>query len=380
MSLNDRSVIFSGIQPTGSLHLGNYLGAIKNWVNLQKDPKYTHRYFCIVDLHATTIFHESSSSFYQKKLELAKILLACGIDPMKSTLYCQSDLSEHSELAWILSCITPKSWLNQMIQFKEKSKFLKSKKVGKHNLEEEKLGLIMSTDVESSSILSNRRTSDLDGASLGLYQYPILMAADILLFSRYHGKKVDLVIPVGEDQRQHLELTRDVARRFNLVYQKDYFPIPKDVYVPLSSRVMSLRDGVSKMSKSDPLDNSRINLTDTEEAIRHKITKAITDSIEGVTYDEEKRPQVSNLIGIYAALEDMPVELVVKRYEGKDMSQFKKGLIDVILNHVMVIRERLSSIENNPNFVKEILVKGKLDAKSIAQETLEEIHKIVGYK
>ena len=262
--------IFSGVQPTGNLHLGNYLGAIKNWVRMQDDFECI---YCIVDLHAITIPQDPAELIANTR-EVTAGLIAAGIDPERSIIFNQSRIAAHAELAWLLNCFTPLGWLNRMTQFKEKA--------GKKR----------------------------DNAVLGLYAYPVLMAADILLYHATH-------VPVGEDQKQHLELSRDIAGTFNRNYDQDYFPLPEPLILGEATRVMSLRDGRAKMSKSEASENSRINLTDDAEAIQHKIRRAKTDSEPGMSFDPENRPEAANLLGIYAALADENVDAVTARFTGK---------------------------------------------------------------
>src|SRR5437868_10270743 len=275
--------IFSGIQPTGNLHLGNYLGAIRNWVALQHDFDCI---FCIVDLHALTL-PQDPVQLRNSTREVTAAYIASGIDPERCLIFNQSTVAVHSELAWLLSCYTPLGWLNRMTQFKEKA--------GKQR----------------------------DMASLGLYSYPVLMAADILAYKATH-------VPVGEDQKQHLELTRDIAGAFNRRYGVEFFPLPEPQIFGAATRVMSLRDGTKKMSKSDSSDNSRINLTDDADTIARKIQKAKTDphplpdSEKGL----EGRPEAENLLGIYAALSDLTLAQVIAENAGKQFSAFKKDLAE----------------------------------------------------
>ncbi len=276
--------IFSGVQPTGNLHLGNYLGAIRNWVELQ------HSYnciFCVVDLHAITV-PQKPEELVQATREVTAAYIACGIDPKKSIIFPQSAVSIHAELSWILGCHTPLGWLNRMTQFKEKT--------GKH----------------------------ADKASLGLYGYPVLMAADILGYRATH-------VPVGEDQKQHLELARDIAGAFNRFYNQDYFPLPEPLIQGPATRIMSLRDGTKKMSKSEESDYSRINLTDNAEAIELKFRKAKSDALPTITYEPEKRHETANLINIYAALSGNSREKIVEEFGDKNFSAFKKALAELAI-------------------------------------------------
>src|ERR1700739_4151033 len=276
--------IFSGIQPTGNLHLGNYLGAIRNWVALQNDYECI---FCIVDLHALTL-PQDPAEVRASTREVAAAYVAAGIDPERCIIFNQSMVSAHTELAWLLACLTPLGWLNRMTQFKEKA------------------------------------GRDREMAGLGLYGYPVLMAADILLYKATH-------VPVGEDQKQHLELSRDIAGAFNRRYEREFFPLPEPMIFGAATRVMSLRDGTKKMSKSDTSDYSRINMTDDAETIALKIRKAKTDPLplpESVK-DAEARPEADNLLGIYAALADISREQAVERWAGKNFSEFKASLAEL---------------------------------------------------
>ena len=276
--------IFSGIQPTGNLHLGNYLGAIRNWVRLQHDYDCI---FCIVDLHALTLPQDPVQLQGQTR-EVTAAYIAAGIDPERCIIFNQSMVPGHAELAWLLGCLTPLGWLNRMTQFKEKA--------GKQR----------------------------EKAGLGLYAYPVLMAADILLYKATH-------VPVGEDQKQHLELARDIAGAFNRRYDVDFFPLPEPLIFGAATRVMSLRDGTKKMSKSDESDYSRINMTDDAETIALKIRKAKTDPLPlpETVKDAEARPEADNLLGIYAALADIRREQAVAQFAGKNFSDFKAALAEL---------------------------------------------------
>ena len=276
--------IFSGVQPTGSLHLGNYLGAIRNWARLQDEFE---AIYCVVDLHAVTAPHDPKE-LSRATREVTAGLIASGIDPARSIIFNQSMVPEHAELSWLFNCVARLGWLNRMTQFKEKA--------GKNG----------------------------EQASVGLYAYPVLMAADILAYKATH-------VPVGEDQKQHLELTRDIAQSFNSTYGVDFFPLPEPQIFGSATRVMSLRDGTKKMSKSDESDYSRINMTDGADEIAQKIRKARTDpdplpeSTEGLA----ERPEALNLVAIYAALEDIELDQVIKEYQGQGFSTFKKALADL---------------------------------------------------
>ena len=276
--------IFSGVQPTGNLHLGNYLGAIKNWVNLQKEKSCI---FCIVDLHAITV-PENRFKLKENTLEVAAAYISSGIDPQKSKIFIQSNVSGHSELAWILSCHTPIGWLNRMTQFKDKA--------GKNK----------------------------ENVSVGLFTYPVLMAADILLYKATH-------VPVGEDQKQHLELTRDIALKFNNDFNKEVFPLPEPIIMKKAARIMSLRDASKKMSKSDTSDFSRISLTDSNEEIEKKIKKAKTDAlpIPDSNRSLEDMPEAKNLLTIFSACEEEDFEKTFDKFKGKNFSELKKDSIDL---------------------------------------------------
>ncbi|MBT3792470.1 MAG: tryptophan--tRNA ligase [Rhodospirillales bacterium] len=325
--------IFSGVQPTGNLHLGNYLGAIRNWVDLQHDYDCI---FCIVDLHALTL-PQDPGSLRTNTREVTAAYLAAGIDPEKCTIFNQSAVPGHSELAWLLGCVTPLGWLNRMTQFKEKA--------GKHR----------------------------ENAGLGLYSYPVLMAADILLYKATH-------VPVGEDQKQHLELCRDIAGAFNRQFGSDYFPLPEPQILGEATRVMSLRDGTAKMSKSDPSDNSRINMTDDADLIVQKIRKARTDpeplpdSVEGL----EGRAEAANLIGIYAALSGDARSDILNTFGGKLFSEFKGALSDLALDKLGPIGAEMQRLMKDPAYVDGVLRTGAERAKEISEKHMSEIHELIG--
>ncbi len=323
--------IFSGVQPTGNLHLGNYLGAIKNWVKMQDDFDCI---YCIVDLHAITV-PQDPAELKANTREVTAGLVAAGIDPNRSIIFNQSQIAAHSELAWILNCFTPLGWLNRMTQFKEKA--------GKKR----------------------------DNAVLGLYSYPVLMAADILLYHATH-------VPVGEDQKQHLELSRDIAGTFNRIYDQDYFPLPEPMILGQATRVMSLRDGRSKMSKSDASENSRINLTDNAETIQRKIRRAKTDSEPAISYDLLNRPEAANLLGIYAALADESVETATARYADKGFAVFKNDLADLAAAKLEPIAAEMNRLISSSDFIDEILRDGAERAAAIAEPNLQGIKEIVG--
>lgn len=324
--------ILSGVQPTGNLHLGNYLGAIRNWVTMQDSYECL---FCVVDLHAITI-PQNPSELRSAIREVAAAYMACGIDPKKSIIFPQSSVSIHAELAWILSCHTPLGWLNRMTQFKEKT--------GKNR----------------------------DNASLGLYGYPVLMAADILGYKATH-------VPVGEDQKQHLELARDIAGAFNRYYNTEYFPLPEPLILGAATRVMSLRDGTKKMSKSDESDYSRITLTDDADTIALKIRKAKSDSQPTITYEPETRPEAANLINIYSAFSGLTREATVQQFEGRNFSDFKKALTDVAIEHLTPITAYMRDLLNDMSYLDRILKEGAEKANAMAARNMREIKEMVGF-
>jgi tryptophanyl-tRNA synthetase len=327
------STIFSGVQPSGNLTLGNYLGAIRNWVPLQESHAC---YFCIVDLHALTV-PQDPEKLRSSTLEVAASYIACGIDPQKSVIFVQSGVSGHSELGWLLGCQTPLGWLNRMTQFKDK--------VGKNK----------------------------ESGVLGLYAYPVLMAADILLYHATH-------VPVGEDQKQHLELARDIAIMFNKTYASDFFPVPDPLILGHATRVMSLRDGTKKMSKSDPSDFSRIHLMDDADTIRQKIRKAKTDP-DTLTADLEvlkNRPEAFNLMSIYAALVGDPLLEIAHEYEGKTFSSFKEALTEVLIEHLVPIGSKTRRLLDHPDELLKILESSRDKANAVSEKTLQKVHDLMG--
>jgi tryptophanyl-tRNA synthetase len=325
--------IFSGIQPTGNLHLGNYLGAIRNWVALQRDYECI---FCIVDLHALTL-PQDPAELRASTREVTAAYIAAGIDPERCTIFNQSMVSAHVELAWLLGCLTPLGWLNRMTQFKEKA--------GK----------------------------DREMAGLGLYAYPVLMAADILVYKATH-------VPVGEDQKQHLELARDLAGAFNRRYECDFFPLPEPQIFGTATRVMSLRDGTKKMSKSDSSDYSRINMTDDADKIALKIRRAKTDPepLPATVGELERRPEADNLIGIYAALAGLSREATVARFAGRNFSEFKEALSELAVEILGLIGSEMRRLTADPGYIDSILRKGAERASAIAVPVLREVQKISG--
>lgn len=327
--------VFSGAQPTGNLHLGNYLGAIRNWVELQK--KY-ECIFCVVDMHAITVWQDPKE-LRSNIRELAASMIASGIDPENQVLFNQSQVSAHAELAWIFNCVARIGWMNRMTQFKEKA--------GKHR----------------------------ENASLGLYAYPSLMAADILAYKATH-------VPVGEDQKQHLELARDIALKFNTDYEVEgFFPQPEPLILGPATRVMSLRDGSKKMSKSDASDMSRINMTDDAETLAKKIRKAKTDPepLPSEVAGLEGRPEAKNLITIYAALTDCTVDAVLAEHGGTQFSVFKQALTDVVVQNLAPITEEMARLKADPAYIDSVLSKGAKRANAIAQPILKEVKEIVGF-
>ncbi len=336
--------IFSGAQPTGNLHLGNYLGAVRNWVRMQEGFECL---FCIVDLHAITVWQDPEA-LRRATREVAAAYLAAGIDPKKSTIFAQSQSSAHAELAWILNCTARLGWLNRMTQFKEKA--------GKNR----------------------------EAASVGLYTYPILMAADILAYRATH-------VPVGEDQKQHLELARDIAQKFNHDYQREFFPLPEPVISDKAARIMSLRDGSKKMSKSDESDYSRINMTDDADLIALKFRKAKTDpeplpGLESLDDSgrpqpeiEAKRPEAFNLLSIYAALSDRDLPSIVGEFQGSEFSLFKRKLTELAVESIGPINAEMKRLLLHPNEIDAILRKGAERAQTLSAPVLAEVRNIVGF-
>ncbi len=326
--------ILSGVQPTGNLHLGNYLGAIKNFVKLQKDSEC---YFMLADLHSITAFQDPKQ-LRENIIETAAVFLACGLDPKKNVIFCQSSVAGHSELAWIFNCVARIGWLNRMTQFKEKA------------------------------------GSNKEKASVGLYSYPTLMAADILLYRATH-------VPVGEDQKQHLELCRDIALKFNNDFNcKDFFTLPEPIITKEVARIMSLKDGTKKMSKSDESEASRINLTDSEEDIIQKIKKAKTDN-DLIPDAESKlvdRPEARNLVNIFSILNGSTIEKTLKQLSGKNFSELKNKLSDILIKEILPIGKKIKEFKKDTETIKKILKSGSEKANIESQKTIKEVHKIVG--
>ena len=329
--------IFSGVQPTGNLHLGNYLGAIKNFVELSNDNS-NSCIFCVVDLHAITV-HQDPKELKNNIRETVATFVASGINPEKNIIFNQSKVSAHSETAWILSCIARMGWLNRMTQFKEKA--------GK----------------------------DKEKASIGLYSYPILMASDILLYDSTH-------VPVGDDQKQHLELCRDIAQKFNNDFKvNNFFKIPEPLIQNEFSRIMSLKDGLRKMSKSEPSDLSRINLTDDKDQIVNKIKKAKTDTLPLPFKDDdlENRPEVTNLFGIYSSLISSDLKKTIKDFSGKNFSDFKEVLTEVLVEKIVPISTEIKKLLNDKSYLDKILSDGSKKADEIASKKVKKIHEIIGF-
>ena len=329
--------IFSGIQPTGNLHLGNYLGALKKFTDLQNDG--WEGIYCVVDLHAITMPVEPGALKDQTR-QIAAAMMAAGLDPDTSTIFVQSSVLAHTELTWIFNCVARMGWLEKMTQFKDKS--------GK----------------------------DSERASVGLFDCPVLQAADILAYKATH-------VPVGEDQKQHLELSRNIAARFNQQYDAPgFFPLPEGLIEGSGARIMSLKDGTKKMSKSDPAENSRINLIDDAETIARKIKKSKTDTlgdmpetVEGL----EGRPEVANLVGIYAALAGLSDEQVLAEYGGKGFGTFKPALADLAVDHLSPITQKMRELLDDPAEIDAALAKGAQKANAVAEPIIEEVRRVVGF-
>jgi len=338
-----KQLVFSGVQPTGNLHLGNYLGAIVKFVELQKSHDCI---YCVVDLHAITV-PQDPQQLTSSIREVTAAFIACGIDPKAHIIFNQSQVPEHAELAWVFNCVARLGWLNRMTQFKEKA--------GK----------------------------DRENASVGLYAYPALMAADILVYRATH-------VPVGEDQKQHLELSRDIAQKFNNDFSESiartgfgdaFFPLPEPLIQGPATRVMSLRDGTKKMSKSDPSDYSRINLTDDADAIAQKVRKAKTDP-EPLPSEEEglkPRPEADNLVGIYAALSGSSKSAVLKDFGGAQFSTFKSALVDLSVTRLGPIGAEMKKLTGDPAYIDSVLADGSERAGQIARKTMDAVKDILGF-
>jgi tryptophanyl-tRNA synthetase len=329
-------LVFSGVQPTGNLHLGNYLGAVKRFVELQDANAMC--IYCLVDLHAITNWQDPKE-LRQNTIEVTAAFLACGLRQENSIIFNQSQVTTHTELAWIFNCVARIGWLNRMTQFKEKA--------GKNR----------------------------ENASLGLYCYPTLMAADILAYHATH-------VPVGEDQKQHLELTRDIAMKFNNDFNNpDFFPIPEPIIEGTATRIMSLRDGTKKMSKSEASDMSRINLTDDSDSIRKKIQKAKTDPFELPSAKEElvNRPEAENLLGIYATLANQSIEKTLEQFSGSDFKKLKDALSDILISEIEPINKEIKKLLDEEAYIIQILRKGSERADNISRPILEKTREIVGF-
>ena len=327
--------VLSGVQPTGGLHIGNYLGAIKNFIPLQE--KY-ESLFCVVDLHAITVWQDPNELLLNKR-EVAAAFIASGIDPSKSIIFNQSNVPEHTQLSWVLNCVARIGWLNRMTQFKDKA--------GKNR----------------------------ENVSVGLYTYPILMASDIMIYKATH-------VPVGEDQKQHLELTRDIVLKFNNDFKTNLFPMPEPIIMEKAARIMSLRDGAKKMSKSDASEYSRIMLTDSDDEISKKIKKAKTDAkpLPETIKELEAMPEANNLLTIYSAFEEEKFDLVFKRYQGKNFSDLKKDLIEIVINKISPIRQEMIKLTNDEKYLEDILKSGSGKAQQIASGVLKEVYDATGLK
>ena len=328
--------IFSGVQPSGNLHLGNYIGAIKNFVNLQNEGN--ECIFCVVDLHAITV-KQDPKILKQNIRETAATFIASGINPKKSIIFNQSSVSAHSEASWLLSCVARMGWLNRMTQFKEKA--------GK----------------------------DKEKASVGLYIYPVLMAADILLYDATH-------VPVGEDQKQHLELARDISKKFNTDFNAaDFFKIPEPLIQKNFARIMSLKDGTKKMSKSDPSDLSRINLTDSENEIINKIKKAKTDTNPfPISVDNLKsRPEIENLIGIHSSLSGTKIEDLLNKFKGQNFSLFKEDLSELLIKKISPISKEINKLNKDISYIDQVLKEGSEKANELSSKKIEDIKKKFGF-
>lgn len=335
--------VFSGVQPTGALHLGNYLGAIRNFVRLQETYECI---YCVVDLHAITVW-QPPATLAEKTRHIAATYLAAGIDPQSSIIFNQSAVPQHSELAWIFNCVARVGWLNRMTQFKDKA--------GKNQ----------------------------ERASIGLYAYPVLMAADILAYKATH-------VPVGEDQKQHLELTRDIAQKFNLDFDRNVFPVTEPIIQGSATRVMSLRDGSKKMSKSELSDMSRINLEDNADVIAQKIRKAKTDPepLPGLESLDESgaatpnlrasRPEAVNLLGIYAALNAQSFQKTVEQFSGQSFAVFKRELTDLAISTLAPLSTKMQQLLDNKDEIDHILAQGAERAQAIAEPVLKEVYETVG--
>ncbi len=330
-----KNTVLSGVQPSGDLHIGNYLGAIKNFVDMQNDY---NCFFCIVDLHAITV-KQDPKILKTNTLEVAATYIASGIDPKTSTIFNQSSVSAHAELAWIINCVTRMGWLNRMTQFKDKA------------------------------------GADKENASSGLFTYPNLMAADILIYKATH-------VPVGNDQKQHLELTRDIAQKFNRDFKcENFFPIPEPIIDKNISRIMSLKDGSQKMSKSDLSEYSRINLLDESDIIIKKIRKAKTADtlMPEKIKDILKLNEINNLLNIYSGFTGIEKQMLVEKYKGQNFSNFKSDLSDILVEQIKPITSEIKKLMQNKDYLLEILQDGQNKANEVAQKTLNDVYDLVGF-
>lgn len=327
-----KKTIVSGVQATGNLHLGNYLGAITQWVKMQDEYS---SFFFLADLHSITL-PLAPAELKSSTLSAAAIYLAAGLDPSKVTIFAQSHVKEHAELAWILNCVTPLGWLKRMTQFKDKA--------GKNQ----------------------------EDACLGLFSYPVLMAADILIYNAD-------IVPVGEDQKQHLELTRDIAGLINRKFDKQVFKVPTPLIETNVKRIMSLTDGRKKMSKSEISDLSRINLNDSPEIIQNKMKKAKTDSMVGFSYDPLARPELSNLINIFGYLSNDTIENIISNYDSVGFAKFKSDLSELIISHLSPIRDNYNQYLNNQDYLLTVLKSGADRAREKASATLGEVKELFGF-
>ena len=322
--------VFSGVQPTGNIHLGNYLGAIRNWVGSQANYE---NIFCIVDLHAITLPIDPQE-LHANTRKLAALYLACGLDTRYCKLFVQSHVHEHAEMSWILNCFTPMGWLNRMTQFKSKA------------------------------------GENIESVDTGLYCYPVLMACDILLYQTHY-------VPVGDDQRQHIELTRDLAQHFNSIYKKRVFTIPEGQIREMGARIMSLEDPTKKMSKSDANPSARINLLDDPKTIKQKIGRATTDSLRLVTFDPE-RPGITNLLTIYQMLTNQSQQEIEAEFAGKGYGDFKAALIERLVETLLPIQQRYNELINDMTTLESILKQGADDVRPTAAATLKRVKEVVG--
>ena len=328
--------IFSGVQPTGNLHLGNYIGAIRNFVDLQNENN--ECIFCVVDLHAVTV-KQDPKTLKQNIRETASTFLASGINPKKSIIFNQSSVSAHTEASWLLSCVARMGWLNRMTQFKEKA--------GK----------------------------DKEKASVGLYIYPVLMAADILLYDATH-------VPVGDDQKQHLELARDISKKFNTEFEtQNFFKIPEPLIQKNFARIMSLKDGTKKMSKSDPSDLSRINLTDNESDIINKIKKAKTDTnpFPANLDNLKSRPEIDNLVGIYSSLSNLKIDNLLNEFKDQNFSLFKAKLSELLVKKIAPISKEINKLKKDNSYIDRVLKDGSEKARELSSKKIEDIKKKFGF-